>query len=222
MKKRKLFIGNLDFSVTEKKLRDFLSPHGTVMNVKVMEGKGYAFVEMGSEEQAQKIQQNLSETVFEGRKLLIDGVPGTRRPERTVDRRHPDSPGRKQMPVPGRTMGSGSSTEGRRPVRPEWNSQKAQNGAQRSAKPVRPGTELDTRPRASPNQSPPKPAPQKKKEYSRPKPGSNPPAFASGDQGKKADPEPSGKPSTPKPKQYKRPKVPSWVIKKRSSGNTFK
>lgn len=219
MKKRKLFIGNLDFSVTEKKLRDFLSPHGTVMNVKVMEGKGYAFVEMGSEEQARQIQQNLSERIFEGRKLLIDGVPGTRRPERTPDRNQPDPRGRGQNSGQGRRPGPGSSSEGRKPPRPEWKSQNSPKEEQRYAKPVRKGTESDTRPRTSPNQNPPRTTYQKKIEEPRPKPGSDGRSFVSGDHGKRAEPERPGKPSTPKPPQHKRSKVPSWVIKKRSSGN---
>jgi len=105
---------------------------------------------MGSEEQARLIQQNLSERIFEGRKLLIDGVPGTRRPERTPDGNQPDPQGRRQNTVQGRRPGHGSSSEGRKPLRPEWKSQNPPKDEQRSAKPVRKGTESDTRPRTSP------------------------------------------------------------------------
>lgn len=96
MNKKKLFIGNLHYSVTEGQIRKLLSGHGDVIGVKLMEGKGYAFVEMGTEEQAGEIQRTLSESVFEGRKLLIDGVPGKRNTGRSQDRNPRDSPGTRQ------------------------------------------------------------------------------------------------------------------------------
>jgi RNA recognition motif-containing protein len=78
MNKNKLFIGNLHYSVTEDQLRVLFAPYGNLINVKVMQGKGYAFIEMGTQEQAQKIKETLSESVFQGRRLLIDGVPSKR------------------------------------------------------------------------------------------------------------------------------------------------
>jgi len=75
MKNRKIFVGNLKYTVTEEQLRNFFSKHGKVLNVKVMKGKGYAFVEMGTPEQALRIKNTLSESLFEGRRMLIDSVP---------------------------------------------------------------------------------------------------------------------------------------------------
>ncbi len=75
MNKNKLFIGNLHYSVTEDQLRALFAPYGNLINVKVMPGKGYGFIEMGTLEQAQKIKDTLSESIFQGRRLLIDGVP---------------------------------------------------------------------------------------------------------------------------------------------------
>jgi RNA recognition motif-containing protein len=75
MNKRKIFVGNLSYTVTENQLAGFLSKHGEVLSVKVMEGKGYAFVEMKTPEQAQAIKNSLSEEMFEGRRLLLDDVP---------------------------------------------------------------------------------------------------------------------------------------------------
>jgi len=75
MNKNKLFIGNLHYSVTEDQLRALFAPYGNLVSVKVMQGKGYGFIEMGTPEQAQKIKDTLSESVFQGRRLLIDGVP---------------------------------------------------------------------------------------------------------------------------------------------------
>jgi RNA recognition motif-containing protein len=134
MKKRKLFIGNLNYSVTADKLRSFLATYGTVIDVKVMEGKGYAFVEMGSEEQAKKIQTTLSESVFEGRKLLIDGVPGTRRSDNKSDKAQNF---RENRPAPdsGRRTYSSPPGEDRRSPKPEW---KNRNSPGESRSPIRP------------------------------------------------------------------------------------
>jgi len=107
MNKSKLFIGNLHYSVTEDQLRALFAPYGNLISVKVMQGKGYGFIEMGTPEQAQKIKETLSESVFQGRRLLIDGVPSkqseprkwaslsdeSHRSKRKPDRR--DNPGRR-------------------------------------------------------------------------------------------------------------------------------
>ncbi len=74
MNSKKLFVGNLTYSVREGQLKTLFSKFGEVISVKVLEKKGYGFVEMGTPEQAQSAREALSETEFEGRNLLIDGV----------------------------------------------------------------------------------------------------------------------------------------------------
>jgi RNA recognition motif-containing protein len=83
MNQNKLFIGNLHYSVTEEQLRNLFAPYGNLVSVKVMPGKGYGFIELETPEQAQKIKDTLSESVFQGRRLLIDGVPDKRSGTRT-------------------------------------------------------------------------------------------------------------------------------------------
>jgi len=75
MNKKKLFIGNLHYSVTEDQLQALFTQHGDLISVKVMPGKGYGFIEMGTPEQAHMIKDTMSESVFQGRRLLIDYVP---------------------------------------------------------------------------------------------------------------------------------------------------
>lgn len=98
MNQNKLFIGNLHYSVTEDQLRNLFAPYGNLVSVKVMPGKGYGFIELQTPEQAQKIKDTLSESVFQGRRLLIDGVPdkrsGGRKWASLSD--HPYKQGRKQ------------------------------------------------------------------------------------------------------------------------------
>ena len=72
MEGKKLYVGNLTYSVGEDQLRDLFSDYGTVASVKVIEQKGFAFVEMGSSEEAQAALDALNQTEFEGRTMHID------------------------------------------------------------------------------------------------------------------------------------------------------
>ena len=140
MKKRKLFVGNLDYSTTTEQLRAFLASYGTVIGVRLMEGKGYAFVEMGSEEQAQKIQRTLSESIFNGRKLLIDGVPGTRRSEKKSKSSPKGSVERKPVQESGRKAEPLCRSDGKKSAKPEWKDLKFTDEPQRPARTKFPGT----------------------------------------------------------------------------------
>lgn len=75
---RKLFVGNIPWSVTEDQLRDMFSEYGEVESVRLItdrntgRSKGIAFVEMGSEEQAQAAITALHGTELEGRDLVVN------------------------------------------------------------------------------------------------------------------------------------------------------
>ena len=72
MEGKRLYVGNLTYSVNESQLRDLFSQYGDVASVKVIEQKGFAFVEMGTSEEAQAAMDGLNQTVHEGRTLRID------------------------------------------------------------------------------------------------------------------------------------------------------
>jgi len=72
MEGSKLYVGNLTYSVTDKQLEELFSEYGEVKEVRVIERKGFGFVEMGSPEEAEKAMDALNETDFEGRTLRID------------------------------------------------------------------------------------------------------------------------------------------------------
>jgi RNA recognition motif-containing protein len=72
MEGSKLYVGNLTYSVTDKQLEELFSEYGEVKEVRVIERKGFGFVEMGSPEEAEKAMEGLNETDFEGRTLRID------------------------------------------------------------------------------------------------------------------------------------------------------
>ena len=56
---KKLYVGNLSYDVSSSDLEALLSPHGTVQSAEVImdrdtgRSKGFVFVEMGSDEEAQ-------------------------------------------------------------------------------------------------------------------------------------------------------------------------
>ena len=75
---RKLFVGNLSFSVGETELRQLFEQKGGVDSATVMRdldsgrSRGFGFVEMSSEEEAQKAIKELNEFSLEGRNLTVN------------------------------------------------------------------------------------------------------------------------------------------------------
>ncbi|MBN1167735.1 MAG: RNA-binding protein [Methanospirillaceae archaeon] len=72
MQEKKLYVGNLTYSVNESQLRTLFEDYGEVVDVRIIGQKGFGFVEMSSVEEAEKAMEALNETVFEGRTLRID------------------------------------------------------------------------------------------------------------------------------------------------------
>lgn len=72
MESSKLYVGNLTYSVTEAQLKELFEDFGDVKDVRVIERKGFGFVEMGTVEEAEKAMEALNETDFSGRTLRID------------------------------------------------------------------------------------------------------------------------------------------------------
>jgi len=74
----KLYVGGLSFQTTDESLKDFFSKAGTVNSAKViidrMTGKsrGFGFIEMSSEEEADKAIETLNGKELDGRTLKID------------------------------------------------------------------------------------------------------------------------------------------------------
>lgn len=74
----KLYVGGLPYSVTEGQLEEIFSAHGSVQSARVISDKftgrsrGFGFVEMGSDDEAQKAIQALNGTELEGRTLVVN------------------------------------------------------------------------------------------------------------------------------------------------------
>jgi cold-inducible RNA-binding protein len=75
---RKLYVGNLSYNVGESELQALFSGIGAVDTVQIMrdqatgQARGFAFVEMQSEDDALRATTELNETEFEGRRLTVN------------------------------------------------------------------------------------------------------------------------------------------------------
>jgi RNA recognition motif-containing protein len=75
---RRLYVGNLPYSSSEDQLTELFSRAGKVDNVRVMRdmatgrARGFAFVEMSSDEEAQKAITELHEYQLDGRALVVN------------------------------------------------------------------------------------------------------------------------------------------------------
>jgi len=85
MQGKKLFVGNLTYSVTSEELGELFASYGEVVEAKVIEGKGFGFVEMASQEEAVAAKDALHGTEFVGRTLNVDEArpPRNRGPRRS-------------------------------------------------------------------------------------------------------------------------------------------
>ena len=75
---KKLYVGNLTYGVTDSTLAQLFEPHGTVESAQVImdrdtgRSKGFGFVEMGSDAEAQAAIQALNGKEVEGRALTVN------------------------------------------------------------------------------------------------------------------------------------------------------
>ena len=75
---RKLYVGNLPDSATEQTLQDTFSQCGTVDSANVItdrdtgQSRGFGFVEMSSDSEAQKAIQELNGSSLDGREIIVN------------------------------------------------------------------------------------------------------------------------------------------------------
>jgi cold-inducible RNA-binding protein len=74
----KLFVGNLSFNTTENDLQDTFAAHGTVVETNLMmdresgRPRGFGFVTMSTQEEAENATQALHGTEVAGRALTVN------------------------------------------------------------------------------------------------------------------------------------------------------
>lgn len=73
---KRLYVGNLNYRSTEDDIAYVFERCGEVLDVTVMEGKGFAFVEYETEESAEKAVESLNGAWLDGRELRVDMATG--------------------------------------------------------------------------------------------------------------------------------------------------
>ena len=72
-----MYIGNLSYRVKEADLRQVMEEYGVVDSVKLItdrdtkRSKGFAFVEMPNDEEAQRVIAELNGAEYEGRQMVV-------------------------------------------------------------------------------------------------------------------------------------------------------
>jgi len=93
---RRLFVGNLPYSITEVELKDFFAARWTVIEARVVtdrdsgRSRGFGFVELDSEEAAAEAISGMDGEELGGRRLAVREAherQGGRRPRRRSDER---------------------------------------------------------------------------------------------------------------------------------------
>jgi RNA recognition motif-containing protein len=75
---KKLYVGNLSYETTDAKLDTLFAAYGTVQSAQIImdrdtgRSKGFGFVEMGSEQEAQAAIAGLSGKQVSGRSLTVN------------------------------------------------------------------------------------------------------------------------------------------------------
>ena len=73
-----IYVGNLPYSATENSLRDLFEGYGQVATSKIVTDKftgssrGFGFIEMPNDSEAQKAIDELNGKDFEGRKIVVN------------------------------------------------------------------------------------------------------------------------------------------------------
>ena len=75
---KKLYIGGLPYSVTDSQLQQIFAAHGTVVSARVItdrysgESRGFGFVEMSDQDEAQGAIRALNGTEIDGRSIIVN------------------------------------------------------------------------------------------------------------------------------------------------------
>jgi RNA recognition motif-containing protein len=75
---KKLYVGNLPYSITDSRLEEIFSQYGTVRSAQVImdretgRSKGFGFVEMENDAEAQAAIEGLNQQTIDGRPLTVN------------------------------------------------------------------------------------------------------------------------------------------------------
>lgn len=88
-----IYVGNLPYNLTEEELKDVFAEFGELTSVNLIsdrftgQPKGFAFVEMPNDSEAEQAIQALNETSIKGRNVKVNQArPRTERPQQNRQR----------------------------------------------------------------------------------------------------------------------------------------
>lgn len=87
----KIYVGNLSFNVQEDNLRDIFAEYGSVASCKLItdhetgRSKGFAFVEMGTSQEAKSAISSLDGSDLDGRTMKVNEAKPKERRERSYN-----------------------------------------------------------------------------------------------------------------------------------------
>ncbi len=73
-----IYVGNLNYRMTEDSLRELFAKYGEVVSVKIVQdrysgrSKGFGFVEMSDKDEGEKAIQGLNDSEVEGRNIRVN------------------------------------------------------------------------------------------------------------------------------------------------------
>ena len=71
MATKSLYVGNLAYSATEEELKSLFEPWGPVEEVRIVQGRGFGFVDVPEEKAAEAIEQ-INGKEYQGRTLTVN------------------------------------------------------------------------------------------------------------------------------------------------------
>jgi RNA recognition motif-containing protein len=86
---KKLYVGNLSYNTTEDSLRNYFAGFGNVASAKIIfdresgQSKGFGFIEMSTDEEANAAIAGTNGTEFEGRQIRVNEAMDKPRRERS-------------------------------------------------------------------------------------------------------------------------------------------
>jgi RNA recognition motif-containing protein len=84
-----IYVGNLSYEVTEDEVKDIFSPHGEISSLSIIkdkysgQSKGFGFIEMPNQAEAEEAIKALNESELKGRNIKVNQAkPKEERPKR--------------------------------------------------------------------------------------------------------------------------------------------
>eukprot|EP00246_Nothoceros_aenigmaticus_P014037 TRINITY_DN5161_c0_g1_i1.p1 TRINITY_DN5161_c0_g1~~TRINITY_DN5161_c0_g1_i1.p1 ORF type:complete len:179 (+),score=15.07 TRINITY_DN5161_c0_g1_i1:51-539(+) len=97
---KKLYVGGLKSGTTDEHLRQAFEPHGEIISARIVidhetgRGKGFGFVEFGTESEAEAAKTAMDSQVLLGRIIVVDyAAPPGSRPKRPIYAGYPRKDG---------------------------------------------------------------------------------------------------------------------------------